>query len=97
MGITKLIQNANKPAPRWYRKFKKIFSNIENFVLTLLMIQGTAADAPILLVIKLCTSFILNNLDTLMANGEDYIRVDNEGDQIKKETDSEKEVEDIKP
>lgn len=90
MGINKLIQNANKPAPRWYRKFKKIFSNVENFVLTLLMIQGTAADAPVLLIIKLCTSFILNNLDTLMANGEDYITVDGAGDQVKTEKVTEK-------
>lgn len=64
--------NWNRPAPRWYRKFKKIFSNCENFILAILMIKGHAADAPLLLIIKLSTSFILNNLDTLLANGEEY-------------------------
>lgn len=64
--------NMGKPSPRWFRIFKKIFSNTENFVIALLMIMGYSAEAPMLLIIKLSTSFILNNLDTIMANGEVY-------------------------
>lgn len=65
--------NIGKPSPKWYRKFKKIFSNTENFIIALLMVTGYTSEAPLLLIIKLSTSFILNNLDTLIANGDDYV------------------------
>ena len=50
--------NSNRPAPKWFRKFKKIFSNTENLVLAVLMIKGRASDSPLLLIIKLSTSFV---------------------------------------
>lgn len=73
------ISNSGKPAPRWFRKFKKIFSNTENFILGLLLIMGHSSDAPLLLIIKLSSSFILENLETLIANGESYQKNENNG------------------
>jgi hypothetical protein len=70
--INTVKRNSNKPAPRWYRKFKKVFSNTENFVIGILLVMGYGAESTLLLIIKLSTSFLLNNLDTIIANGEEY-------------------------
>lgn len=64
--------NIGSPAPRWFRKFKKIFNHIENFVIGILLIMGYSNSSVVLLIIKLTTSFILETLETLLGNGEKY-------------------------
>ena len=70
--VTVSVQNASKPAPRWFRKFKKIFSNLENATIIVLMARGFAADSFVLLLIKVGTSTVLENMETILANGEEY-------------------------
>jgi hypothetical protein len=73
MSITfkQIMSNSRKPAPRWFRKFKKIFTNTENAVLTLLVIKFPA-DSPIFLIIKIGSSWLLETMETVLANGEEY-------------------------
>ncbi len=69
------LNNASKPAPRWYRKFKKIWTNTENTILALLVFKYPA-ESPVFLIIKIVSSYIIENLDTLIANGEQYVKND---------------------
>ncbi len=63
----------NKPAPKWYRVTKKIWSNTENFVIALLLMTGHSAESLGFLIFKLSSSFIKDNLDTLLvSDSEDY-------------------------
>lgn len=67
----------NKPAPRWYRIVKKIWSNAENLFIGIWLATGHTQDAPTLLVFKLCSSFIKDNLDTiLVSESEEYVAKD---------------------
>lgn len=67
-----LVSNMKKPAPRWFRKFKRAFGHTENFVIGILLLNGFTSDAPIMLMIKMGTSFVLEILETFSANGEEY-------------------------
>lgn len=62
----------NKPAPRWYRITKKIWSNTENLVLAILLIYGHGEGSFQLIIFKISSSFLKENLDTLLSNGEEY-------------------------
>ena len=62
------VNNSGKQAPRWFRKFKKIFINTENTAIAILMLMGHEAESFLILVIKLITSWILENLETILAN-----------------------------
>lgn len=64
-----------KPAPLWFRKFKKIFVNTENAALTLLALNHPP-DSIVLLLIKLGSSWLLENLETILGNGQHYIPTD---------------------
>ncbi len=73
------ISNHAKPAPKWFRKLKKSIG-----VLTLagnVMVQSWGLPDP-LLVCKIqlwCTigiGAVLEALEVLLANGEDYIKED---------------------
>ena len=70
------LKNANKPAPKWFRKMKKAIG-----VLTLaanVMVQSWGLPDP-LLVAKIqlwCTvgiGAVLEALETILANGDDYV------------------------
>jgi hypothetical protein len=65
MGLS--ISNSGKRSPRWFRILKKVLSNTENTVLGILLIMGYSSDAPAMLIYKLASSFIMNNLDTILA------------------------------
>jgi len=88
----KLSAASGRPAPRWFRIFKKVWTNTENTVIALLLIKGYTSEAPLLLIIKLISSYILVNLDTILVNGQRYIDVD-ELDSLKE---NKKELEQIK-
>jgi len=63
----------NKPAPKWYRITKKVWSNTENLVIGILLITGHTDSSISLLIFKLVSSFIKDNLDTiLVSDTEEY-------------------------
>jgi len=63
----------NSPAPKWYRITKKVWSNTENLVIGILLITGHTDSSIALLVFKLISSFIKDNLDTiLVSDTEEY-------------------------
>ena len=66
------IESLHKPAPRWFRITKRVLNNTINFVMALLLLMGYGAESFTLLVIKLSQSFIMEQLDTFMSNGEVY-------------------------
>lgn len=70
------ISNAGKPAPRWFRKFKKIFVNTENAALVLLLYKFPA-DGIVIAAIKIGSSWLLENMETILANGENYTSSEN--------------------
>lgn len=66
------INNSGKQAPRWFRILKKVLANTENTVLAILLVMGYTAEAPGFLIYKIASSFLMNNLDTILAtNGAD--------------------------
>lgn len=64
--------NSGRPAPRWFRKFKKIWTNTETAAVVLLLAFGYGSESFLILCIKTGTSWLLENLETLLANGEEY-------------------------
>lgn len=64
------LNNSGKPAPKWFRKFKKIYSNAENAALMLLVFKYPA-ESPVFAIIKIGSSFLMETLDTLLADEED--------------------------
>lgn len=74
--------NFSKPAPRWFRIGKKLLSNTVNFSCAILLLCGYTSESLLLLVIKLSESFVMDQLDTLMANGEVYAKPDTQSIEI---------------
>jgi hypothetical protein len=66
------INNSGKPAPRWFRKFKKVWTNTETAVIILLLATGYASESFLMLCIKTASSWVLENLETILANGQEY-------------------------
>jgi len=63
----------NKPAPKWYRITKKVWSNAENLFIGVWLATGHLQDSPTLLVFKLISSFVKDNLDSiLVSETEEY-------------------------
>lgn len=67
--------NTVKPAPKWFRITKKIWSNTENLVIGILLVTGHTDSSLPLLVFKLCSSFLKDTLESVMSNGEEYAPV----------------------
>ena len=65
--------NASKPAPKWFRKFKKIYTNTENAAVVILLSMGHTESSFLLVCIKTGSSLLLENMETLLANGDDYV------------------------
>lgn len=65
--------NSNKPAPKWFRKFKKIWVNTETAAIVMLLAMGYTSESLLILGIKTGTSWLLENLETILANGDDYV------------------------
>lgn len=90
MAQTKIgWKQVNRPAPVWFRKGKKIFSNLENLAIGILLLMGYTQDSFIILVIKLVTSSILENLETILGNGQYYVP-SNEVVEANEQTESKK-------
>ena len=65
------LSNTGKKAPRWFRILKKVLANTENTVLGILLIMGYTAEAPAFLIYKIASSYVMNNLDTLLVADEE--------------------------
>lgn len=66
------MNSLNKPAPRWLRISKKLISNTINFAMAILLLLGYTDSSLVMLIIKLSQSFIMDQLETFMSNGEVY-------------------------
>jgi hypothetical protein len=66
------VENSGRPAPRWFRKFKKIWTNTETAAIVILLACGFKSESFLILCVKTSTNWLLENLETLLANGEDY-------------------------
>jgi hypothetical protein len=83
MPTTLSTKNSNKPAPKWFRKMKKAIG-----VLTLAanaMVQAWGLPDPLLVAkIQLWCSLgigaVLEALEIILANGEEYAPVTNPND-----------------
>jgi hypothetical protein len=77
MGLnTKIgMDQVGRPAPLWFRKFKKVFVNTENAALTLLAVNHPP-DSFVLLAIKVISSLVIENLETVLGNGQRYVPSD---------------------
>ena len=64
--------NINKPAPRWFRVTKKIWSTTENTVIAILLLSGHADQSFPMLLFKIGSSYLKDVLDSVMTNGEEY-------------------------
>lgn len=64
--------NSGRPSPRWFRKFKKVWTNTETAAIVLLLSVGYANESFLILCIKTATNWLLENLETILANGEEY-------------------------
>lgn len=60
--------NIKKPAPRWFQKLKKIISLTTNTVIVGLLLAGYENESLLLLMIKLGSSYLMQLLDTLLAD-----------------------------
>jgi hypothetical protein len=76
MSATISPSNIHKPAPKWFRRFKRIWINTENAAIVLLLAIGYAESSLLILGIKTGTSWLLENLSILLANGEEYVNVE---------------------
>ncbi|RYZ63031.1 MAG: hypothetical protein EOO14_00340 [Chitinophagaceae bacterium] len=82
--VSKMIENAKKPAPRWFRKWKKAIG-ILTVSANLMVAQWTFADPTQALKLQLWLPIgigaILEAMEVLLANGEDYAPAKPEGDE----------------
>lgn len=70
------LKSVNRPAPKWYRIADGIIGDAEDLVLTIMMLNGWAADAPSLLMYKIVSSFVRRQLKRFISNGEVYATED---------------------
>lgn len=73
--MSKLMGRTYEPPPKWFTITKKLFNIVINFIIAILMILGRRADDQTLLIIKLCQSFLMEVIDSLMVNSNEYIPI----------------------
>jgi hypothetical protein len=61
------VDNSGKQAPRWFRIFKKIYINTENTAIAYLLLKGYTEASILILAVKMGSSWLLENLETVMA------------------------------
>lgn len=64
--------NISRPAPRWFRITDGIISDAENVVITVLLLKGYGDSSPVLVIYKMASEFVRNQLRRFLANGEEY-------------------------
>lgn len=70
--ITASINNANKPAPKWFRKTKRALTMLSDSAIVMLLARGYTENSVVMLWIRVGLSGVLNTLEVVLANGEEY-------------------------
>lgn len=65
------VSNSGKQAPKWFRKFKKVYTNTETAAIVILLAMGYAAESFLMLVIKTASAWLLENLETVLAEPDE--------------------------
>jgi len=65
-----VFSNINKPAPRWFRIFNRIYGPTETFVMALLLMLGYGEQSQTLLIVKLSSSFLRTVLEAVLVENE---------------------------
>jgi|KBSSwiS6_1023812.scaffolds.fasta_scaffold30058_1 hypothetical protein len=60
--------NIGKQSPRWFRILKKCWANTETFVIAILLMMGYASDSFAMLIVKMGTQTLFENLETILAD-----------------------------
>lgn len=72
--ITASLDNANKPAPKWFRKLKRALTMLSDTAIVMLLAMGYTENSLIMLWLRVGLSGILNTLEVVLANGEEYTK-----------------------
>ncbi len=70
--ISVAVSNANKPAPRWFRKLKRALTMLSDSAIVMLLAMGYTDNSIVMLWLRVGLSGILNTLEVVLANGEEY-------------------------
>lgn len=70
--ITISTNNANKPAPKWFRKTKKALTLLADTACVMLLALGYQENSLVMLWCRVGLSGVLQSLEVLLANGEEY-------------------------
>jgi hypothetical protein len=74
-GTTIKLSNGSKPAPRWFRKTKRALTILADTAVIMMLSMGFAENSFIMLWCRVGLSGVLMALETILANGEDYVEV----------------------
>lgn len=66
----RVLKNINNPAPRWFRKFKRIVSLLSNMAVVFLLSLGYSDNSLIILVARVGVSGLMDIIDILVTDGE---------------------------
>jgi hypothetical protein len=69
------VGNAHRPAPRWFRKMKKALTLLADTACVMLLAMGHAENSLIMLWCRVGLSGVLQSLEVMLANGEEYAPV----------------------
>ncbi|NCT92956.1 MAG: hypothetical protein GXC72_00905 [Chitinophagaceae bacterium] len=72
--IQQVIENTKKPAPRWFRKTKRAAEMLSDTAIVMLISMGYAENSLVMLWLRVGLSGILNTLEMVLANGEEYTK-----------------------
>jgi len=76
MGTTLSTENSNKPAPKWFRKLKKALTLLSDTAIVMLLAMGFAENSLLMLCLRVGLSGVLQSLEVLLANGEEYTKTE---------------------
>ena len=69
------INNASRPAPRWFRKIRKALEYLIDAAIVILMATGHTENSVLILILRVGMNAVFNALETVLANGEEYAPV----------------------
>ena len=76
--ITVSPTNASKPAPKWFRKLKRVSALLTDASIVMLLALGYSDNSLIMLFCRVGLSAVMNSLEVVLANGEEYVSIDGE-------------------
>jgi len=64
------LKNINNPAPKWFRKLKRIVSLLSNTAVVILLSLGYAENSLLILIARVGVSGLMDIIDILVTDGE---------------------------